>query len=185
MLSRLRLYNLYTNTAHARPVKQHFTQVAFNHCAINASGLHKIFASSTHSLKRLHIEYPMDLDGCELLRALRYVGVGLQELTVQGFSEQMEASDPPAAERLVDEILDACPNLVILNFPEAIGSKNLFDKLIGSKLELWSFSCNADVKPEDWLKALEHPDFPRPANCRVYATGEQISADPLSFDLCR
>lgn len=172
MLSRLRMYNLYTDVHHAKPLEQRLTQVAFNHCAINSIGLKNIFASSTHSLERLHIEYPMDLNDAELLLTLKHLGPGLRELTVQGFGAQMEDRDPPSVNSLVDQILEACPNLAILNFPEAIASVDVFETLIGSKLKLWSFSCGSDVRPEHWLKAFTNERFPRPANCRMYTTGK-------------
>lgn len=181
-LSRLRLYNLYTETSHAQPLKQELTQVAFNHCAINSDGMRNIFASSATSLKRLHIEYPMDLDENDLVRTLQHVGAGLQELTIQGFTAQAQSHDPPAMTHLIDDILDSCPNLVILNFPEGIASTAIFEKLLGSKLKLWSFSCNADVRPEHWLEAFKQPGFPRPANCRMYCSGE-ASTEPNTTSL--
>lgn len=172
-LCRLRLYNLYTDAAHPRQVQQSLTQVALNHCAIDSTGLMNIFASSGNTLQRLHIEYPMDLDEQQLLRTLELVGPGLHELTVQGFMLQFQEKDPNTIDHLVDDILEVCPKLRILNFPEAIGSPKLLQKLATSHLELWSFSCNADVRPEHWLEAFKQPGFPHPANCRVYCSGKQ------------
>lgn len=174
-MTRLRIYNLFTDTSHAQPLPHRLTQVAFNHCAINYEGLKSIFSSSTESLQRLHIEYPMDLSDEALLLTLGQVGAGLLELTVQGFRAQMERQDASSSCALVDQILQACPNLVTLNFPEATASPEIIDEIIGSKLTLWSFSCNADVRPEHWLQAFKDPRFPRPANCRMYTTGESYS----------
>lgn len=118
------------------------------------------------------MEYPMDLDEDGLISTLEHIGAGLRELTVQGFLLQGEQSEPPNLDNLVDRILEVCPKLVILNFPEAIGSLKVFEKMIGSKLELWSFSCKSEVRPEHWIQAFKSPGFPHPGNCRMYCSGE-------------
>jgi hypothetical protein len=233
-LSRLRLYNLATNTMDSnpsssssvcsssssstlatssslngsslptslppQPFPRALQHLALNHCAMNGATLKNILHSSQHSLTKLYIEYPMDLKDVDLLEVLQFAGRNLENLTVQGFNMQMQRQDekdlhtngssviknghgshdkrfrlPAKSHTLVDDILQTCPDLITLNFPEAKGSPGLLNHLVGSKLALYSFACNADFKPHHWLEAFKDPKFPKPASCRIYVKGRCLS----------
>lgn len=176
-----RLYSLSSETEPAksgkttatspRPLDQAFERVAFNGCSIDHLELRNILHGSTKSLQSIYLEYPMSLPDRDLVKVLRFVGDGLRSLTVHYFAAGLSQEDLDLQGHLVEEILEACPHLEVLNFPDAVGSLKLFEKVVRSKLKLWAFSCGPEVKPQHWLDAFKTPGFPSPSSCRVYTTG--------------
>lgn len=141
--------------------------------------MRNILSASNTSLKSLYLEYPSSLPDDDLVQLLRYVGKGLKSFSVHDFAAGLSQSQIDERSHIVEEILEVCPVLEILNFPDAIGSPKLFDSLVESKLRLWSFSCSKDVRPEHWLDAFERKGFPSPSSCRVYVKGEFQSISAL------
>lgn len=200
-VTRFRVYNLASESDSPEhqehfskiplPLDRRLTNVAFNHCSINHREIRNIFHASQKSLKSLSLEYPTALPEDDLLALLAYVGQGLRSLSVHDFAQGMSLADYERKSHIVEGILHNCPNLHVLNFPDAVAAKTLPNALIGSKLKLWAFTCGADVRPQDWLHAFQKPGFPTNASCRVYVKGKKTtlpgslrSSARLSLRLC-
>lgn len=188
----LRLYSLasefepvksgHTSATSPRPLDQALERVAFNGCAIDHLELRNILHGSTKSLRSIYLEYPMSIPDKDLLDVLRFAGGNLKSITVHNLVAGLNQEELDTRGCIVEEILHACPQLEILNFPDAVAGLRLFDKLMGSKLKLWAFSCDPEVKPRHWLEAFTKPDFPSPASCRVYVKGA-VDYGPYSVGL--
>lgn len=147
--------------------------------------MRNILSASNTSLKSLYLEYPSSLPDDDLVQLIKYVGKGLKSLSVHDFAAGLSQSQTDERSHIVEEILEVCPVLEILNFPDAIGSPKLFDSLVKSKLRLWSFSCSKDVRPEHWLDAFAREGFPSPSSCRVYVKGVLAYTDIVQTSRCR
>lgn len=166
-LTRLRLYGLHSAPgdddqwekqqyrASIDNMTRPFEDVSLSQCAIHSADLKAIFAGSTASAASLHLEYPQDLPEDDLLEVLGVIDGSLKYLSVEGYRMQDTSDNEDYPAYLVERILDRCPNLESLLFPEGLAGPDVLPRLIKSKLRIWSFSCTSDVKPQHWIQAFQ------------------------------
>lgn len=115
--------------------------VAFNSCGINIQEIHGIFANSNKTLRRLHIEFPTNLERDDLIEMVVRSGSHLQELILIGFEEQYKDDEESKPDDLVCQLLEACPSLRVFDYQEALASAHVFRNLQKSRLNAYSFTC--------------------------------------------
>lgn len=186
-LTRLRLYGLHSaveeesdgeTMQHRKAIdamSRAFEDVSLSQCAIHSADLKAIFAGSRASATTFHLEYPQDLPEDDLLEVLGVIDGSLKYLSVEGYRMQDTSDDGDYPGYLVDRILDRCPNLESLLFPEGLASPEVLPRLVKSKLRIWSFSCTPEVKPQYWLDAFRQRP-PRTSKCYV-RTSDWSAAD--------
>lgn len=144
------------NGSRVEPLGRSLTHVSLFHCAICREDLLNIFHGVPSEMQRLHLENPQEFNDEDLISLLAKIDGRLKFLIVEGYvssqpstSEDEEEGASGVTKRsstLVNQILVNCPNLVVFDFPEGIADGDVFQYLIGSKLESWSFTTTKEVR---------------------------------------